>query len=225
MKTSQQWALSLSVLTALTLSSGAMAQQNSGMNTGGTTASTGTMVGRESKAEFDRMNKKGAADVSGVRPSSAKLSDADSKLMMEVAKGGMVQLAVSKVAAEKATNPEVRELARAEVEEQTGLAAKLKEIAAAKGVTLPTAPDSEAQAMIAQMEGTAAGTQFDMAYVRESGVNGHQKLDKVMDMVRSQASDASLKSLEMAAHPLVKNHLKVSQDILSKLGSGGSSNR
>ncbi len=208
--------MALGLIITLSATGVSFAQQNSTMSGSGTT----NMVGKESKSEFDRMNKKGAADVAAIKPSSAKLSSADQALMMEVAKGGMMQLEVSKVAVQKASNEEVRQLAQAEVEEQTGLSAKLKEIAQAKGITLPSAPDAETTAMVTKMQGMS-GTGFDRMYVTESGVKGHEKLDAVMSKVKSNASDANLKSVAQVAHPLVKTHLKVSRDIVTKM-SGGS---
>lgn len=201
-------ALSLGLLVSL-LGSASFAQQTSGSN---------TTIGKESKDEFDSQNKQGAAAVAAVTATSAPLSSADKKLMLEVAMGGMMQLEVSKVAVQKASSDEVRQLAQAEVDEQTGLSAKLQEIATAKNVTLPSAPDAKTQAMVAKLQGMS-GAGFDRDYVRESGVKGHEKLDKVMSTVESNATDANLKSLAAAAHPLVKTHLKVSRDMLGKLSS------
>lgn len=204
--------IAVGLLIALSASSIAIAQQNSaGINAGST-----NMVGKESQQEFNNQNKKGAAAVSAVSPTTAKLSSADQSLMMEVAKGGMMQLEVSKVAQQKATNPEVRQLAQAEIDEQTGLSAKLKEIADAKGVTLPDTPDAETQAMVTKLQGMS-GAELDRMYVMESGVKGHEKLDKVMSKVESSASDTSLKGIAKAAHPLVKTHLKVAKQIDGKL--------
>lgn len=210
-------AMALGLVMALSASSVSFAQQNSTMPA---TGSTG-MVGKESKSAFDRLNKKGAADVAAIQPTSAKLSSADQALMMEVAKGGMMQLELSKVAVQKATNEEVRQLAQAEVDEQTGLSAKLKEIAQAKGVTLPSAPDAETQTNINKMQ-SVTGMSIDRMYVAESGVKGHEKLDAVMSKVKSNASDSNLKAVAQAAHPLVKAHLKVSREILSKMSNGAS---
>lgn len=209
--------MTLGLLMALVATGATFAQQNSGTMSAGSS----TMVGRESKTAFDAMNKKGAATVAAIKPTSAKLSSADQALMMEVAKGGMMQLEVSKAAVQKASNEEVRQLAQAEVDEQTGLSAKLKEIADAKGVTLPSAPDAETQAMVTKMQGMS-GMSFDRMYVTESGVKGHEKLDGVMSKVKANASDSNLKDVAQAAHPLVKAHLKVSREIMTKMGSNGS---
>jgi putative membrane protein len=202
--------IQLGLIMALLTTGATFAQQNSAGMNGGT-----TMVGKETKAEFDSQNQKGAAAVSAVSATPAKLSNADQNLMMEVAKGGMMQLEMSRVAVQKASSPEVRQFAQAEVDEQTGLSTKLQEIASAKGITLPASPDAETQSKVTSLQG-ASGTSFDKMYMDESGVKGHEKLDKVMSTVDSTASDASLKGLGQAAHPLVKTHLKVAKQIEAK---------
>ncbi len=188
----------------------------------GMTQGQGRMMSQE---ELDRKNKEGAAAVAAITPTSDKLSKADQDLMNEVAMGGMMQLEMSRVAVDKAQDPMVKQLAQAEVEEQTGLSDKLKEIAQAKGVTLPPAPDAKGRDMVTKLQGLS-GMEFDRQYVRESGVNGHQKLDKVMSKVESKATDANLKALAAAAHPLVKTHLQAAQSLQSTMGSGmGTTNR
>ncbi len=200
--------IALGLMMAVLTTGATFAQQNSGRMNAGTT----NMVGKETKAEFDSQNQKGAAAVSAVPATPAKLSNADQNLMLEVAKGGTMQLEMSRVAVQKATSPEVRQYAQAEVDEQTGLSAKLQEIASAKGITLPSGPDAETQAMVSKLQ-NASGASLDKMYMDETGVKGHEKLDKVMSTVESTASDASLKGIGKAAHPLVKTHLKVAKQI------------
>lgn len=191
---------------------GSLAQQTAT----GKASMAANKVGNESKAEFDRQNKQGAAAVQAIAPTSAKLSEADKKLMNEVAMGGMMQLELGRVAMQKATNPQTKALAQAEVTEQTGLSAKLKEIASAKGVTLPTSPDPQTKVILGKFS-QASGVAFDKLYVTESGVKGHEKLDQVMTKVEASASDSNLKQLAKAAHPLVKTHLSVSRAIMTSM--------
>jgi putative membrane protein len=205
------------------------------MGTG--TGSSSTTIGNMSREEFDRMNAQGAAAVAAITPTNTALSKGDQKLMMEVAMGGMMQLEMSRVGVQRATNEEARVLAQSEVEEQTALAAKLREIATAKNVTLPEAPDAKARGAATKLQ-SASADNFDRNYVRESGVKGHEKLDKVMTRVGTRATDENLKALATAAHPLVRTHLQVSRDVLNKMagtrnnsgggntnsGSGGNTN-
>lgn len=201
--------ITLTVLTALALSAPALAQQTG----------TQTNVGNMSMEDLRQKNQKGNEAVAAVKATNAPLSDADKALMMEVAKGGMMQLEVSRLASGKTTNDAVRMLAQAEVDEQTGLSAKLGEIAAAKGITLPTTPDADTQSMLSRMQ-AMSGADFDRMYVQESGVNGHMKLDDVMAQVQKNAKDKTLKDLAKAAHPLVKTHLKVAQKLMRTMGNG-----
>lgn len=189
-----------------------VAQQSGNTGSGNTAEKPATIIGKMSAAQFEKTNKEGAAKVAAIKPTNTPLSAADKALMMEVAKGGMMQLAVSQAALAKATRPEVRELAQAEVEEQTGLSNKLKEIAAAKSVELPTQPDSETQALLTRMN-DLSGNDLDEFYVSESGVKGHQKLEAVMAKAKAQAKDSNLKSVATTALPLVKTHLQVSRAI------------
>jgi putative membrane protein len=176
-------------------------------------------VGKHDPAEWDKINKAAAQKVAAIKPTGDPLSDDDQKLMLEIAAGGMMQLVVSKVAVEKATDADVKLLAQAEVEEQTGLSAKLKEIATAKKVTLPEAPDAKTQDMLKMLNGQS-GAEFDRAYVEQSGVKGHQALNATMEKVESKAKDAALKALAAAALPLIKTHLEASRAEMSELGGG-----
>lgn len=183
------------------------------------------MIGNVSKSEFERLNEEGGQKVAAITPNGTPLSNDDKKLMMEVAMGGMMQLEVSRAALEKVTSEEAKLLAQSEVEEQTGVSAKLKEIAAAKGVTLPTAPDSKTRALINKMN-NMSGNELDVFYIRESGVKGHEKLNKTMTKVQSKAKDASMKDLAAATLPVIKLHLQVSRaEVAKKSGKNNSSTK
>lgn len=194
---------------------------NGNMSMGSGMMQSNAMIGNLSIDEFNRLNAQGGAAVAAITPTSAKLSSGDQKLMTEVAMGGMRQLEVSRAALSKVQSENARVLAQSEVDEQTALGAKLREIASAKGVTLPSAPDAKTTSMVAKMNAMAAGMDFDKMYIKASGVDGHKKLDKTMTKVAQKATDADLKAVEAAAHPLVRTHLQVSQAELDKMNGKG----
>ena len=177
-------------------------------------------IGNMTITAFQQGNAKGNAAVAAIQPTSAPLSAADKQLMMQVAAGGQMQLALSQAAVSSVQSPEAKMLAESEVEEQTGVAAKLKEIASAKGVTLPDGPDAKAQAAVAKMSGMS-GNSLDAYYVKESGVNGHVKLQQTMTKVRGTARDSVLKQLATATMPVIKMHLNVSKAVVRSM-SGAS---
>jgi putative membrane protein len=167
-------------------------------------------IGRMSVQAFQEVNAKGTQMLNAITPTSEKLSAADQALFNQVAMGGMRQLAISQAVVGKANSSSVRLLAQSEVDEQTAIAAKLREVAAAKGATLPTDLDATATALV-QSIGNASGTQVDALYLDEGGIRGHQLLETTMKTVKRTASDATMKALAVATLPVIKTHLKVSK--------------
>jgi len=180
--------------------------------TAGAFAQEITKVGNMSVTAFQAANAKGAKAVNAIKPTSTKLSTADAALLTEIATGGQRQLAISKAIVDKATDPQVKLLANSEIEEQTGLSAKLTEIATAKGATLPSGPDAEAQALVAKASGLT-GAEADAFYIKESGIKGHEKLQATMTKVLTKTKDATLRSLPVATLPVIRTHLSVARQV------------
>jgi putative membrane protein len=170
-------------------------------------------VGKVAPTEFKKINAEAGAKLAAIKPTSDPLSNADGALLIEMALGGMMQLEMSRAALAKATSGDVRAIAHAEVEEQTGLAAKLKEIATAKSAQIPDAPDEKTKKAVEKLD-AKTGAAFDKDYLQESGVDGHQMLQKTMEKVQSKAADATLKLVASTALPLIQKHLEVSKDEL-----------
>ena len=169
------------------------------------------MLGKMGPDEFKKANETAGANVKAIKPDGKKLSDDDSKLLMEMAAGGMMQLELSKVAVAMGSSEDVKMIANAEVEEQTALAAKLKEVATGSGVTLPSTPDEKTRKMVDDLK-EKKGLELDKAYLKESGIEGHEMLKKTMAKVSKEATSPTLKEIAGAAMPLIEVHLQVSKD-------------
>ncbi len=170
-------------------------------------------IGNMSREDFNKKNQKGNEEVAAIKPTKDRLSEADQRLLMLIAAGGQKQLAMSQAAVGKVVRDDVKTLAQSEVEEQTGIAAKLQEIAMAKGVTLPAGPDEAARMAMDKMNGME-GPELERAYVKTSGVEGHIDLEKTMEMVKKRTADPALKDLAKATLPVIMMHKKVSMEIL-----------
>lgn len=168
-------------------------------------------IGNMSTTAFMQLNERGARMVKAIKPTAAKLTAMDQALFNKVAMGGMRQLAISQAVVGKATNEQVRMLAQSEVEEQTTIAAKLREVADAKGVTLPTEADPAVTALVNKIN-SASGAAVDAMYLAEGGIWGHQLLQATMQQVSSTAKDPTMKALAKATLPVIKTHLKVSRE-------------
>ncbi len=168
-------------------------------------------IGKLEAGQFKTTNEEVGMKVKAIKPTGTKLSEDDAELLKEVAMGGMMQLEISKVAATMATSEDVKVFAMAEVEEQTSLGMKVKEIAMSGGVTLPSAADEDTMKMIADLK-EKKGLEFDKAYLKASGIAGHKKLQSTMEKVRDKASDAALKMIATTALPVIEIHLHAAED-------------
>ena len=187
-------------------------------------SSNGTgKIGKLTVAAFNSINKNGNKMVSAIKPTSAPLTDADQQLLMQVAAGGQRQLALSQALLDKVSSRHVKLLAASEVEEQTNVSAKLQEIATAKGVTLPSGPDADAQGLVSKCQ-DLTGADADIYYLNESGIKGHELLQSTMQKVSKSAKDPALKKLATATLPVIRTHLTVSKDVraLAKAGATAS---
>lgn len=198
------------------IKTGAMAVVAASLSLPHASAKSG-MLGKLGPDEFKKANESGGAQVKAVKPDGAALSKDDAALLTEVAMGGMMQLETSKVAVKMASSEDVRMIAKAEVEEQTILSAKVAEIAKSGGVALPASPDEKTTKMIEKLKGQS-GTELDKQYLKDTGVKGHEMLRETMEKVQSKAENPALKSLAAAALPLIKTHLEVAKDETSDIG-------
>lgn len=193
-----------------------MAQSGASKNSDAKTGSIGSVK----IATFKSLNQKGAAMVSAIKPTKTPLSSTDNDLLIQVAVGGQKQLIISQAALNKVTNMQAKLLAQSEVEEQTNIAAKLTEIAIAKGITLPTGTDERGDSLVTQMS-ALSGTELDQFYVTQSGIKGHEELLATMTTVSANAEDKALKALAAATLPVIRLHLKVSTEVHTSMNSSG----
>jgi putative membrane protein len=193
---------------AVCMSIAAMAQTSEGNYE----ARTDARVGNMSVSDFVQLNERGAQMVNKIRPDKKQLSAADQQLFIQVANGGMRQLMLSQAVLGKATDEQVRLLAQSEVEEQTTVAAKLQQIATAKGLTVPERPDAETETLVSSI-GEMSADEVNAFYIRESGVKGHELLRETMTTVKANAKDRSLRALANATLPVIETHLQVSQAV------------
>jgi putative membrane protein len=129
----------------------------------------------------------------------------DAKFATDAANAGMAEVAVGKLAAEKAVNPQVKEFGAMMVMDHTKANEELMAIAKTKNITLPTAPDADHQKMAADLA-AKTGKDFDKAYV-DAMVNGHKKVASMLEDASKNCKDADLMAFATKTLPTVKAHL------------------
>lgn len=147
------------------------------------------------------------------------LNSMDSKFMMMAAQGGLAEVAMGRLAAERASSDDVKRYAQRMVEDHTKAGEELMQLAATKGVTLPTAPDAKHQAMLTKL-GTMSGAAFDREYLKNAGVKDHEKMQKLFSDEANKGADAEVKAFAAKTLPVVQMHLSMARDMMK--GTGGS---
>lgn len=145
-----------------------------------------------------------------------KVSHKDKEFMMKAAMGGMSEVEMGRLAASNATDPDVKAFGQRMVDDHSKANDQLKQVAASKGVTLPTEMDgSERREMdkLAKM----TGADFDHAYVKMM-VKDHKKDVSEFSKEADKGTDADVKSFAGTTLPTLQDHLKSIEDISGKMG-------
>ncbi len=150
--------------------------------------------------------------------SGARLSRTDERLMMQLAQANIAEINAGKLAEQKSDNDQVKTFAKKMVDDHTRALDDLKQIAQAKGVTLPTEPDRQQQAMENKLS-ALSGAQFDRQYVNQSGNRAHRDTHRLLQKVSNTASDAELKSYAAKTIATVESHQQLAKETSKEIQS------
>jgi len=147
--------------------------------------------------------------------SSSKLSSGDAKFVKEAASGGMEEVELGKLAASKASDPDVKSFGQKMVDDHSKANDQLKQIASQKGITLPAGLNNMQKHDKAKLEKLSGGA-FDRAYISMM-VKDHKKDVADFEKESKSGKDADVKSFASSTLPTLQDHLKMAQDASSKL--------
>lgn len=138
--------------------------------------------------------------------SNPAVAAADGTFMTKAAGGGIYEVEVSKLAAEKASSADVKKYAAMLVEHHTAANNELKALAAAKNVDLPSEMPADKKAKMADLA-KMSGESFDKAYVQKVGIDDHETDIKLFEKAAKGATDTSVKGFAAKTLPVLKQHL------------------
>jgi len=186
---------------------GAMAQ-----NATGSTA-TGSMSGNSNAAA--------AAGASGASGTPTKVASGDQTMMRDIAYSNISEIAAGKLALEKSQSDDVKRFAQKMIDDHGKAQQELQALADGKGVKLPTEPDAKHKALSKELS-ALKGEAFDKTYLKQGGLNDHQKTHKLLVRVQDKAKDPELKAYAAKTITAVDQHLTMAQEAAAKHGMGNS---
>jgi putative membrane protein len=143
------------------------------------------------------------------KPPHARKST-DSRLVKEAAADGMAEVAMGRMALNKSSDSQVKQLAQRIVDDHTKANDQLKTIAQDKNIKLPDGPAPDARKSadaIRKMDGAA----FDKAWAGHM-VTDHKKAIAMFTKA-SKGSDADVSGFAAQNLPALRTHLKMAEDL------------
>ena len=143
----------------------------------------------------------------------------DSEFRTKAAQGGMAEVALGQIAANKGSDPKIKEFGQHMVDDHSKANDELKAIAQKDGESLPSEP-SKAQQDAAQKLGQKSGKDFDAAYAQMM-VKDHEEDVALFKKEAASGQDPELKQYASKTLPTLEQHLKMAKD-LPEAGKGSS---
>lgn len=147
--------------------------------------------------------------------SASSAAGSDSHFVMDAAKGGLAEVEMGKLAAEKASSPDVKQFGQRMVDDHSKANDELKAVASQKGITLPTELAPADKATLDRLS-KLSGEAFDRAYMSDM-VKDHKKDVAEFKKEASAGKDADVKAFAGKTLPTLEEHLKMAQDVHGKV--------
>ncbi len=142
------------------------------------------------------------------------LNASDTDFANTAAMGGEAEIQMAQIAMQRSKNKDVMKYAQKMVKDHTKAGKELDKIAMQKGMTLTKTPNADQMEMMNQLR-QASDADFDMTYIKISGVQAHQTMETLFQGEAGSGSDAKLKDYAAKTLPTVQMHLKMAQDMPS----------
>jgi len=155
------------------------------------------------------MGSVGAAD-------KVKSDHPDWRFFKKAAQGGMTEVTLGQLAANKAESETVKSFGQRMVTDHEKANQELKELAVAENVTLPTEMSANEKALQEKLSGLS-GTEFDKAYMEEM-LKDHKKDISVFQEEAQQGKDPEVKNWAEKTLPTLQEHYTLAQTASSKIG-------
>jgi putative membrane protein len=145
---------------------------------------------------------------------TAPIASEDKEFITKAAEGGMLEVTLGAEAARKASMPDVKTLGDRMVTDHSKVNDELKQLAAKKGVTLPTEMDKEHKSDADKLT-KLSGTKFEREYA-DFMVDDHEKDVKEFRKASKDAKDPELRAWAAKTLPVLEQHLDLAKAVKAK---------
>lgn len=157
-----------------------------------------------------------AAQHAFAKEKTASSGGTDATFVNKAAIGGMTEVELGRIAAEKGQSQEVKDFGNRMVTDHSKANDQLKSVASAMGATAPEKVDAKHQAIIDKFSKMPAGAAFDKAYAKNM-VQDHEEDIAEFQKAAKEVKNADLKKFAEDTIPVMKEHLEMMKKIQASL--------
>jgi putative membrane protein len=143
----------------------------------------------------------------------------DKIFVRQALEGGMAEVQLGQLAAQKASSPDVKQFGQQMVEDHTKLGNAMSQVAQQVGVKPPTSLSKKDKELMAKLQ-SLSGPQFDEAYI-QAMVKDHKKDESNFKLEAQQSQIPSVKQVAQQAEPMIASHLQMIQQIAQTHNAAG----
>ncbi len=141
--------------------------------------------------------------------SDSKVPSVDAKFVKDAAAGGMMEVELEKIAAEKGVNDQVKAFGRQMQDDHGKANEELKTLAANKGVQIPTALEGKQKKTVDRLS-KLSGPEFDRQYMRTM-TEDHKEDLKTFQREADKGKDPDVKQFASKYVPMIKKHQEMAE--------------
>lgn len=135
----------------------------------------------------------------------------DKKFVKNAALGGLTEVELGKLAAQKASDEKVKEFAQKMVDDHTKANDELKQAASKSNIPVPESLDSKHQSRIDKLS-KLSGADFDKAYVKDQLKDHQNDVQEFKDEAQG-GTDPNVKTFASTTLPILQHHLEMVKDL------------
>lgn len=141
---------------------------------------------------------------------AATVSDADKQFMITAARTDMTEAHEGQMAENQASQPEVKEFAKALVQDHTESYVRISELANKTGVSIPKGINTGKDRTIQELV-HLKGASFDRAFERDE-IASHRRALQIFKREAAQAQDPDVKAYAAGKIPILEKHLHLAEE-------------
>jgi len=149
--------------------------------------------------------------------SKVKVSRGEANFVKEVSEGGLMEVELGKLAAERAASNQVKDFGKRMQQDHSKAAKELEQIAANKGIQLPKQLEGKHKSTVEKLS-KLSGEKFDREYM-ETMIKDHKEEVEKFQRQADKAKDAEIKNFAAKQIPTLKKHLELAQSTGQQVGA------